>query len=122
MSFLFALVMLIPPIGWAGLLLGFPLWTILVAVLLWMAAGGRRLEPAADRKPLSACRSTFTARDRLIGARRPSRTSPRQAPVSTPRALDELLEALEVDVDGSVGDADLVGCRLGEALRAPRSW
>jgi hypothetical protein len=43
-SLVLALVMLIPPIGWAGLLLGFPLWTVLVSVLLWM-------RPAAEPSP-----------------------------------------------------------------------
>jgi hypothetical protein len=48
-SLVIALVMLIPPIGWAGLLLGLPLWTVLVSVLLWMrpAAG----EPVATTRP-----------------------------------------------------------------------
>ncbi len=31
-----ALWLLIPPVGWAGLLLGVPLWTIAAAVLMWM--------------------------------------------------------------------------------------
>jgi hypothetical protein len=43
-SLVLALVMLIPPIGWAGLLLGFPLWTVLASVLLWM-------RPAAELSP-----------------------------------------------------------------------
>lgn len=47
-SFLFALWLVIPPIGWAGLLLGLPLWTIAVAVLLWMQ---RADEPVAARPP-----------------------------------------------------------------------
>jgi hypothetical protein len=47
-SFLFALWLLIPPIGWAGLLVGVPLWTIIVALLLWMRPGG---EPVAARPP-----------------------------------------------------------------------
>jgi hypothetical protein len=47
-SFLFALWLLIPPIGWAGLLVGVPLWTIIVAVLLWMRSGG---DSAAARAP-----------------------------------------------------------------------
>jgi hypothetical protein len=46
-SFLFALWLLIPPIGWAGLLVGVPLWTITVAVLLWM----RTDESTAARAP-----------------------------------------------------------------------
>jgi hypothetical protein len=36
-SLALALVLLILPIGWAGLLLGFPLWVLLVSVLLWRA-------------------------------------------------------------------------------------
>jgi hypothetical protein len=47
-SFLFALWLLVPPIGWAGLLVGVPLWTIIVAVLLWMRSGD---ESAAARAP-----------------------------------------------------------------------
>jgi hypothetical protein len=47
-SLVVALIMLIPPIGWAGLLLGLPLWTVLVAVLLWMRPAG---EPVATRPP-----------------------------------------------------------------------
>lgn len=50
-SFLFALWLLIPPIGWAGLLAGVPLWTIIVAVLLWMRSGD---ESAAARAPGSS--------------------------------------------------------------------
>jgi hypothetical protein len=49
LSLVIALWMLIPPVGWAGLLLGFTLWTLLVSVLLWLrpAVG----EPAAARPP-----------------------------------------------------------------------
>jgi len=47
-SFLFALWLLIPPVGWAGLLVGVPLWTIIVTLLLWMRPGG---EPVAARPP-----------------------------------------------------------------------
>jgi hypothetical protein len=50
-SFLFALWLLIPPIGWAGLLVGVPLWTIIVAVLLWMRSGD---DSAAARAPASS--------------------------------------------------------------------
>jgi hypothetical protein len=35
-SLALALVLLIPPIGWAALLFGLPLWTLAVSVLLWM--------------------------------------------------------------------------------------
>lgn len=48
-SLLLALWLLIPPIGWAGLLLGVPLWTILVSVLLWMRPAGEPAPPAAPR-------------------------------------------------------------------------
>lgn len=47
-SLLLALWLLIPPIGWAGLLLGVPLWTVLVSVLLWMRPAG---EPVVARPP-----------------------------------------------------------------------
>jgi hypothetical protein len=35
-SLLLALWLLIPPIGWAGLIFGLPLWTLLVSVMLWL--------------------------------------------------------------------------------------
>ena len=35
MSFLIALVLLIPPVGWAGVVWAFPLWTIIVSILLF---------------------------------------------------------------------------------------
>jgi len=38
-SLLLALVLLIPPIGWAGILLGVPIWTLLVSLLLTRTAG-----------------------------------------------------------------------------------
>jgi hypothetical protein len=47
-SFLFALWLLIPPIGWAGLIFGVPLWTLIVAVLMWMRPAG---EPVAAPPP-----------------------------------------------------------------------
>jgi hypothetical protein len=47
-SFVFALWLLIPPVGWAGLLFGVPLWTLAVAVLMWMRPAG---EPVATRPP-----------------------------------------------------------------------
>ena len=45
-SLVVALWLLIPPIGWAGLLLGVPLCTILVSVLLWMRPAGEPGPPA----------------------------------------------------------------------------
>lgn len=45
-ALLLALLMLIPPIGWAGLLLGLPLWTLVVAITLWMRPA---TEPGAPR-------------------------------------------------------------------------
>jgi hypothetical protein len=45
-SLVLALWLLIPPVGWAGLLLGFPLWTILVGVLLWLRPAGEPSPPA----------------------------------------------------------------------------
>ena len=38
-SLLLALVLLIPPIGWAGILLGVPVWTLLLSLLLTRTAG-----------------------------------------------------------------------------------
>jgi hypothetical protein len=43
-SFALALWLLIPPIGWAGLLFGVPLWTLAASVLLWMRPA--RVEPS----------------------------------------------------------------------------
>jgi hypothetical protein len=37
---LVALWLLIPPVGWAGLLVGVPLWTLAAAVLMWMRPSG----------------------------------------------------------------------------------
>jgi hypothetical protein len=39
-SFALALWLLIPFVGWAGLLFGFPLWVLLVSFYLWRAATG----------------------------------------------------------------------------------
>jgi hypothetical protein len=39
-SLVLALILLIPPIGWAGLIAGVPLWTILVSVLMWLRPAG----------------------------------------------------------------------------------
>ena len=39
-SLALALVLLILPVGWAGLLFGFPLWVLLVSFFLWRAATG----------------------------------------------------------------------------------
>lgn len=39
LSLLLALILLIPPIGWAGVLLGVPLWTLGVSLLLARTAG-----------------------------------------------------------------------------------
>jgi hypothetical protein len=50
-SLVFALWLLIPPIGWAGLLLGFPLWTILVSLLLWLRPAGEPGPPAGVARP-----------------------------------------------------------------------
>jgi hypothetical protein len=35
-SFVIALLLLIPPIGWAGLLIGVPLWTLVTSLLLYL--------------------------------------------------------------------------------------
>ncbi|HKB20389.1 MAG TPA: hypothetical protein VKC65_05190, partial [Gaiellaceae bacterium] len=37
-SLVLAVWLLIPPIAWAALLFGFPLWLIVVSVLLWVRA------------------------------------------------------------------------------------
>lgn len=46
-SLLLGLVLLIPPIGWVGVLLGVPLWTLTVSLLLIRAAGTSGPEAAA---------------------------------------------------------------------------
>ena len=43
LSLLLAIVALIPPIGWAVVIFGFPLWVLLTSALLWW--GGRGAEP-----------------------------------------------------------------------------
>jgi hypothetical protein len=46
-SLVLALWLLIVPIGWAGLLYGFPIWLIVVSVLLWTRSrSGSRPDPA----------------------------------------------------------------------------
>jgi hypothetical protein len=47
-GFVLALWLLIPPIGWAGLIFGVPLWTIAAALFLWMRPVG---EPSAAPPP-----------------------------------------------------------------------
>ncbi len=44
-AFLLAIVALIPPIGWAVVVFGVPLWVLLTSALLWF--GGRGSEPQA---------------------------------------------------------------------------
>jgi hypothetical protein len=41
-SFLLALLMLIPPIGWAGLVFGMPLWILATSILLYLRAPTQR--------------------------------------------------------------------------------
>ena len=48
LSLVIALWLLIVPVGWAGLLLGFTLWTLLVGVLLWLRPAG---EPVTAHPP-----------------------------------------------------------------------
>ena len=47
-SFVFALWLLIPPIGWAGLIFGVPVWTLIVAFLLWTRPAGEPVGPPAS--------------------------------------------------------------------------
>ncbi len=52
-SFLFALVLLIPPVGWAVLIFGMPLWLIVAAILMYMRAPDRAVgEPAPATTPV----------------------------------------------------------------------
>ena len=51
-SFAVAVWLLILPIGWAGLLVGFPLWVLLVSVLLWRERD--RTPPRRTTKPEAA--------------------------------------------------------------------
>lgn len=41
LSLVLALILVIPPIGWAGLIFGFPIWTVIVAVLLYLRGAPR---------------------------------------------------------------------------------
>jgi hypothetical protein len=50
-SFVLALWLLIAPIGWAGLLFGFPIWVLLTSALLWVG-GERQPATAAPGEPL----------------------------------------------------------------------
>ena len=47
-SLLLAVVLVIVPIGWLGVIVGLPLWTLIVSVLLWMRQTG---EPALAGPP-----------------------------------------------------------------------
>ena len=47
-SLLLALLLAIIPIGWLGVIFGFPLWVLVTSVLLYMRSGG---EPVAARPP-----------------------------------------------------------------------
>jgi hypothetical protein len=49
LSFLIALVMVIAPIGWAALIFAFPIWTLIVSVLMWMGAE----RPAPTGQPVT---------------------------------------------------------------------
>jgi hypothetical protein len=42
-SFLLVLLLLIPPIGWAGVVFGLPIWLIVTSVLLYLSAPGRQV-------------------------------------------------------------------------------
>jgi hypothetical protein len=47
LSLLLALVLLIPPVGWAGVLVGVPVWTLLASLLLIRTAGTSAAADAA---------------------------------------------------------------------------
>lgn len=47
-SLALALILAIVPIGWLGVILGLPLWTLIASVLLWMLQAD---EPVAARPP-----------------------------------------------------------------------
>lgn len=47
-SIALALILAVPPIGWLGVLVGLPLWTLIVSVLLWRSQPG---EPAVAGPP-----------------------------------------------------------------------
>jgi hypothetical protein len=53
-SLLLALWLLIPPIGWAGLIFGMPLWTLLVSVLLFLPKPWPPLGPPKGPPPITA--------------------------------------------------------------------
>jgi hypothetical protein len=51
-SLVLALVLVLGPIGFFGVFLGLPLWTILVAVLLWLRPAGEPVAPARPPEPI----------------------------------------------------------------------
>jgi hypothetical protein len=53
-SLVLALLLLIVPIGWLGLIFGFPLWVLLVSVLLWRAGNQRELPRETTPTPPAA--------------------------------------------------------------------
>ena len=46
-ALLLAVVALIPPIGWAVVVFGFPIWILIVSVLMWRGAEPAAVEPAS---------------------------------------------------------------------------
>jgi hypothetical protein len=53
-SFVLALVLAIIPIGWAGVLLGLPLWTLVTAVVLYRLGGAAPAATAPDTSPAAS--------------------------------------------------------------------
>jgi hypothetical protein len=52
-SFVIALWLLIPPIGWAGLLIGVPVWTLVTSLLLYLRPAELAQVEATARPPVS---------------------------------------------------------------------
>ena len=50
-SFVLALVLAIIPIGWAGVLFGLPLWTLVMAVILYRIGGASPAATSPDTSP-----------------------------------------------------------------------
>ena len=107
LSLALALILVVFPIGWLGVIVGLPLWTLIASVLLLPAACGRAgaCRPARG----SALAVDSVAFDDLV------------APGAGLDAavLDQLLEALEVGLDRTLVSPDLLGRRLDEAFRLP---
>ena len=106
-SLALALILVIFPIGWLGVIVGLPLWTLIASVLLYLRPLG---EPAAGRP----ARGSALAVD-------PVALDDLAAPLAGlgSAALDHLLKGLEVGLDRTLVSPDSLGRRLDDALGLP---